>query len=99
MAIGVDYVLFWTLNPKQIKPFIEAHKQKQMLWQEEVNFTAWLNGIYVSSAIAACLGENSPYPEKPISFDGKNQEQKTSFDAKKFHAFAIAFNNNKRDAI
>ena len=94
MAIGVDYVLFWTLNPKKIEPFIEAHKQKQIFWQEEVNFTAWLNGVYITNAIATCFSENHQYPNMPISLSGKDEGDTVNAQAQKFDAFAIQFNEN-----
>lgn len=61
--IGVDYDLFWTLNPKTLQPFIKAFK----LQQDNINAQAWLNGLYVRLAIASTFGKNSPYPKKPIT--------------------------------
>jgi hypothetical protein len=60
--IGVDYDLFWTLNPKTMQPFIKAFK----LSQENKNAEAWLNGVYIRLAIASVFGKNSPYPKQPI---------------------------------
>lgn len=60
--IGVDYELFWTLNPRSLQPFIRAFE----LRQEYDNNQAWLNGLYIKMAIASSLSKDTKYPKKPI---------------------------------
>ena len=96
--MGVPYETFWNLTPKKIEPFIEAFRQKQIYeaeaFKEQTNFTAWLNGIYISHAISACYSKNAVYPEIPLDLSGKsnNDEQ----DAIKFEAWALAFNAERK---
>jgi hypothetical protein len=65
LMIGVDYDLFWTLNPKSLSPFIKAFELKQD-YEDEL---AWRLGAYVKVAITSSLGD-SKYPEKPFSKKG-----------------------------
>lgn len=62
--IGVDYDLFWTLNPKSLKPFTKAFDLKQ----KYDDTMAWTNGLYVRMAIASSLGKDTKYPKQPLSY-------------------------------
>lgn len=57
----MPYETFWHLNPKKLEPFRSAYQKKADI----SNYNAWLNGIYVLKAIAACFGNNSKYPSEP----------------------------------
>lgn len=69
--MGVDYILFWRLNPIKLKPFLQAEK----LRQEQRNRELWLQGAYVYEAVcrvspvlnafAKAGTEPIPYLEKP----------------------------------
>lgn len=60
--MGVDYELFWTLNPKSLSPFVKAFSLKQ-----EYNDTlAWQYGMYVRLAIGSSFSKDSKYPSKPL---------------------------------
>jgi len=63
LMIGVDYDLFWTLNPKSIKPFIRAFELKQ----EHENQIAWLQGMYIRLAIISAFNKEAKYPSKPLT--------------------------------
>ena len=60
--IGVDYDLFWTLNPKSLSPFIKAFKLKQ----KQADVQNYNLGLYIRMAIASCMDKNSKYPNKPL---------------------------------
>ena len=32
----------------------------------KVNFTAWINGVYIQSAVASVLSKNAHFPKKPF---------------------------------
>jgi len=65
LMIGVDYDLFWTLNPKSLSPFVKAFSLKQ----KHEDALAWSQGIYIRLAISSCLNKASKYPEKPMMAD------------------------------
>lgn len=67
--IGVEYDLFWTLNPKSLSPFVKAFDLKR----KYDDYVSWTNGLYVQRAIASCLGKNQKYPKKPF-FDKSEQK-------------------------
>ena len=63
LMIGVDYELFWTLNPKSLSPFIKAFDLKQ----KYDDSSAWILGGYIQRAIASVLNKDSKYPQRPLS--------------------------------
>ena len=73
-----------------MEAFRLRQKYEAEAFQERSNFTAWLNGIYISHAISACFAKNAKYPDRPIDLTGK--ENRTEQDAVKFEAWAHSFN-------
>lgn len=62
--MGVDYDLFWKLNPKSLAPFVKAFEMK---WKHEDEVNHQL-GVYIQLAIASCLdGKKVQYPKVPFS--------------------------------
>lgn len=66
--IGVDYDLFWTLNPKSLSPFIKAFELKQ----KYDDASAWRSGMYIRMAIGSVLAKGNKYPTKPLSDTGRD---------------------------
>ena len=60
--IGVEYDLFWTLNPRSLQPFVKAFELKQK-YDDSV---AWQQGVYIQLAIASVLNKSAKYPTKPM---------------------------------
>lgn len=60
--MGVEYDLFWTLNPKSLSPFVKAFN----LQQKYDDWLAWQNGLYVKMAIGSSLSKDNKYPELPL---------------------------------
>jgi len=73
LSIGISYELFPSLNPRTIKPFKKAYKQRKDEEIATMNYSAWLNGLYVAHAIGSCFSKNSKYPSQPIDMTGKNK--------------------------
>jgi len=88
----VAYELFWTLNPQKLKPFIKAYELENQQWSEKVNITAWLNGFYITRAIAAVLSEDNPYFETPLDITGETKRDGMFQDSEIFNAYAAVFN-------
>lgn len=67
LKVGVSYDIFWRLNPRKLKPFIEVYSEKV---QEEIrvkDYDAWLQGLYIQKAVASVLnGGKAKYPQKPL---------------------------------
>jgi len=98
LTIGIPYETFLILNPRTIKPFVKAFNDKKEEERATINYTAWLNGIYVSKAISACFSKNCKYPDKPIDLGIKKEtEEKPLSHAERFGAWAIAFNNAHKE--
>lgn len=75
LMMGVDYELFWTLNPRKLKPFQKAYSQRQKIKYEEMNYRAWINGLYVQNAIGSAFSKRGKYPDKPFRFNESINEK------------------------
>ena len=69
--IGVDYKLFWKLNPKTLSPFIKAFELKQ----KHDDHLAWQQGAYIRMAILSSMDTKNKYPEKPMLANKPTQEK------------------------
>jgi len=88
LAIGVDYNLFWELNPKTITPFTNAFSIRQDI--EDDN--SWKQGKYIEIAIASVLsGGKTKYPKTPF-YKMKNLDQTQDDIKNKFIAHAKLLN-------
>lgn len=95
LTIGVDYDLFWSLNPRKLQPFVESFKMKQKIEIEYINYQTWLQGIYFGKALVASLDKNQEYFKEPIDFQKiKEQKSQEELMAMKFEAWSIAFNQS-----
>lgn len=96
LRMGVDYCLFWQLNPRKLHPFVKAYQAEQKEQLERANYAAWLSGIYVTHAVAASLGENARYPEKPIDLyeTEEDLESRKAQEAELFSAYVDMFNKS-----
>lgn len=95
LTIGVDYDLFWSLNPRKLQPFVKSFEMKQKIETEYINFQTWLQGIYFGRALVASLDKKQEYFNEPINFE-KNKKRKSQEElmAMKFEAWSIAFNQS-----
>ena len=93
LMIGIDYDLFWKLNPRSLSPFIKAFGLKQ----EQLDTVAWQQGIYIQKAIASIMDKNAKYPTKPM-FSSKEEKKPMSMEEikAKFMAKAISINSQFR---
>lgn len=60
--MGVDYELFWKLNPKTLQPFIKAFE----LEEERKDVWAWQQGLYIQVAVASNFNKEVKYPSTPF---------------------------------
>lgn len=77
MNCGCGYELFWNLNPRKLKAFFEAKRQKAKEDVQLYDFCAWLFGTYMRDAFLSSINRNSPYPRNPR---GQNQDDDFNYD-------------------
>lgn len=87
--MGVDYELFWTLNPKSLSPFVKAFELKQKYH----DFMAWNMGNYILEAIASSMSKNAKYPSKPHSEKSKDVAMTSDEIKERVRLRAIAINS------
>ena len=99
LRYGVPYEIFWTLNPKRLKPWQVDFAYREQERMDREDYTAWLNGMYVLAAVGAAFdGKKCPYPSEPYSVTqykeetGEAQRKATQQAIEEFKAFAEAFN-------
>lgn len=81
---GMTEKEFWEDDPQLYWSYQTFYLKKKEMEIEENNYNAWLQGIYVLSALNQSLTNsfsknrnNKIYPNKPIDFKSKNEESKT----------------------
>ena len=51
----------------------------------KVNFTAWINGIYIQSAVASVLSKEARFPQKPFEiFSEETSEEQKLIDNEEY---------------
>ena len=86
---GIPYETFWKLNPRIMSIYQDAYNKRLQEKYEDLDYAAWLNGMYVMNAIGSAFNKNSKYPEAPIS---KSKEQKTLTPEEKFKLWVLEYN-------
>ena len=69
LAMGMTYRQFWDEDCRLVVPYRQAYKIRQ----EEINRTAWLNGLYIQRAVASVLSKKAKYPKKPFGKEDADQ--------------------------
>lgn len=64
---GIKPREFMHMTPNEVNMIIKAQGEQLRERADEREFTAWLNGLYVSMAIASCFSKKCNYPENPIT--------------------------------
>ena len=62
LMIGMREEQFWETNPRKMKPYSEAFKQKRLIQDED----DWKLGLYIKAAIGSALDKRNKYLDKPI---------------------------------
>ena len=70
LLIGMNEEQFWETNPRKMKPYSEAFKQRQMMKDNE----DWRLGLYIKAAIASSFNNKNKYPEKPMLEEAEDRE-------------------------
>ena len=97
MAIGMTYEQYWYGDPLMVRAFYKANELKR----EKADQEAWLNGLYMMSAINATVCNMfrksgtapSEYPSEPYSMQKKREKEELEDQAKKDQeaTFALAW--------
>lgn len=70
LLMGMSEDQFWESNPRKMKPYTEAFKQRRMLKDSD----DWKLGLYIRSAIASAFEKKCKYPEKPYLEEVEDNE-------------------------
>ena len=90
--LGLSPGEFWDMDPKKLVPYEKAYRKNCEIRLQEADTASWLNGIYVSYAIAASFSSKSDYPPSPFYAQHKEDTAEDKRDSLLFEAYALAFN-------
>lgn len=94
IRMGISYQEFMSMIPKVFHKYREEYRKKQQEEADMINYSAWLNGLYISHAIEAAFSKNGKYLSKP--FERGSEDAIPENDAIQFGAWAAAFNKAKK---
>ena len=105
LAIGMTYEEYWEKDPRLVISYRKAQKHKL----EEINYSAWLNGVYVMRALQSGIPvilngivkeviSLPNFPDKPIDFsedrEKKQEEQQMQLQIARMQEIANQFNKS-----
>ena len=83
---GCSYELFWTLNPRKLKAFETAYKERTEALNTAIDILAWRVGRYCVNSVATGLdGRRNKYPDKPDTLRPSPEVE----EAQRIHAFMM----------
>ncbi|MBR3645995.1 MAG: hypothetical protein IKN54_06215 [Lachnospiraceae bacterium] len=86
MVWGCSYELFWKLNPRKLKAFERAYKERTEALHTAIDILAWRVGRYCVNSVACGLdGRRNKYPEKPDTLRPSPEEE----EAQRIHAWMM----------
>ncbi|MGN0620558.1 MAG: hypothetical protein ACI4I9_01720 [Porcipelethomonas sp.] len=102
LSIGMTYEQFWEGDSTLPVFYRKAHKLKIRDEYDRINYTCWLQGLYMQAAVSSCFSRKSAYPEKPFELetDYKSKqpdEQQMTDNADMFAAFVYEFNKRRKE--
>lgn len=78
---------FWNEEPNLLWTYHSLYTRKMEQRQQEIDYCAWLQGVYICKAIASCFSKNQKYPKEPAYIKQANmQKQNKAEVAKKIKA-------------
>lgn len=93
---------FWYEDPSWLWTYITNKEVENKEYLNRLNYDKWIEGIYMTRAIAACLDKKNKYPKEPLDLGlddektKKKKQEKKNIDAfNKLSLWASAFKGNK----
>lgn len=84
--MGMSYDEYWNGSAELARFYVEAENCRLSKQNQQM----WIQGLYFTNAIAACLDKKAQYPKEPILIYPHEQEIKRERERQR----AIAFFNN-----
>ena len=90
---GIPFETFWNLNPKYMNMYQKDYMDKQKEKIDNLNVSAWLNGMYFIDSIQVGLNpKKAKYPKSPIDVYGAEKKANPIVASKRFEDWANAWN-------
>ena len=69
LRFGMTKQQYMHLTPRDVEMFLDEKMKQEKDAADHINYTAWLNGLYVLRAVAAVMSKKSKYPKQPLTGD------------------------------
>lgn len=95
LRVGMNKKEFYHSTPNDILSRIDIHNENQEYRIKEIEYQAWISGIFVKAAIASSFDKKYKYPENPIAERSKSPKEiakrsgKTEEQLKQEEAYAV----------
>lgn len=87
------------MTPKIMHIYAKEHEKEMQRQADLLDYSAWLNGLYVFRAICAAIDNKSKYPEERFGASHKEAVEQSDVASIRFGEWAKAFNKNKASKV
>ena len=71
---------FWNEEPNLLWTYHSLYIRKAEQRQQEIDYCAWLQGMYVCKAIASCFVKGQRYPKEPVYIKQLKTQRQNKMD-------------------
>lgn len=83
------------MTPKIMHIYAKEHEKEMQKQADLLDYSAWLNGLYVLRAIGTAIDNKSKYPEERFGASQKEVVEQSDVASIRFGEWVKAFNKNK----
>ena len=87
------------MTPKILMIYRDEYEKEEQKKVDLIDYTAWLNGLYVLRAIGAAIDNKSKYPEERFGASQKEAVEQSDVASIRFGEWVKAFNKNKASKV
>lgn len=87
------------MTPKIMHKYAKEHEKEMQRQADLLDYSAWLNGLYVLRAIDAVIDNKSKYPEERFGAAQKEAIEQSDVASIRFGEWAKAFNKNQASKV
>ena len=87
------------MTPKIMHIYAKEHEKGMQRQADLLDYSAWLNGLYVLRAIDAAIDNKSKYPEERFGVSQKEAVEQSDVASIRFGEWIKVFNKNKASKV
>lgn len=87
------------MTPKIMHIYAKEREKEMQRQADLLDYSAWLNGLYVLRAIGAVIDNKRKYPEERFGASQKEAVEQSDVASIRFGEWVKAFNKNKASKV